>query len=64
MTDKDLINERLLAVLELLDSTPLSSPEQGQRILNEVTDMLRDPRLLGAAARVRTVRNTRVRRNH
>jgi hypothetical protein len=57
MTDEDLVNERLLAVLQLLDSIPLSSPEQGERILNEVTDMLSDPRLGDAAARVRSSRN-------
>jgi hypothetical protein len=57
MTDEDLVNERLLAVLQLLDSIPLSSPEQGERILNEVTDMLRDPRLVDAAARARSSRN-------
>jgi hypothetical protein len=57
MTDEDLINERLLAVLQLLDSIPLSSPEQGEQILNEVTDMLSDARLVDAAARVRTSRN-------
>jgi hypothetical protein len=43
MTDEDHINERLLAVLQLLDSIPLSSPEQGERALNEVTDIMRDP---------------------
>jgi hypothetical protein len=53
MTDEDLINERLRTVLELLDRIPLSSPEQGERILNEVTDIMRDPRLLRAAARLR-----------
>jgi hypothetical protein len=57
MTDEDLINERLLEVLQLLDSIPLSSPEQGEQILNEVTDMLSDARLVDAAARVRTSRN-------
>jgi hypothetical protein len=57
MTHEDLINERLLVVLQLLDSIPLSSPEQGERILNEVTNMLRDPRLVDAAARVRTSSN-------
>jgi hypothetical protein len=36
MTDEDLITNVLLAVLQLLDSIPLSSPEQGERILNEV----------------------------
>jgi hypothetical protein len=41
MTDEDLINVRLLAMLKLLDSIPLSPPEQSERILNEVTDMLR-----------------------
>jgi hypothetical protein len=39
MTDEDLINERLLEVLQLLDSIPLSSPEQGEQILKEVTEM-------------------------
>jgi hypothetical protein len=57
MTDEDLIHERLLAVLQLLDSIPLSSPEQGEQILNEVTDMLSDARLADAAARLRTSRN-------
>ena len=57
MTDEDLVNERLRAVLQLLDSIPLSSPEQGERILNEVTDMLGDPRLVDAAARARSSRN-------
>jgi hypothetical protein len=57
MTDEDLINERLLEVLQLLDSIPSSSPEQGEQILNEVTDMLSDARLVDAAARVRTSRN-------
>jgi len=57
MTDEDLINERLLAMLQLLDSIPLWSPEQGERILNEVTDMLGDPRLVDAAARVRSSEN-------
>jgi hypothetical protein len=49
MTDEDLINKRLLEVLQLLDSIPLSSPEEGVHILNEVTNMLRDPRLVDAA---------------
>jgi hypothetical protein len=40
MTDVDLVNERLL------DSIPLLSPEQSERILNEVTGMLSDPKLL------------------
>ena len=57
MTDEDLINERLLEVLQLLDSIPLSSPEQGEQILNEVTDMLSDARLVDAAARARSSRN-------
>ena len=46
MTDEDLVNERPLAVLQLLDSIPLLSPEQTERILNEVTGMLSDPKLL------------------
>jgi hypothetical protein len=57
MTDQDLINERLRTVLELLDNISLSSPEQGERILNEVAETLSDPTLLDAAARVRTLRN-------
>jgi hypothetical protein len=57
MTDEDLVNERLRAVLQLLDSIPLSSPEQGERILNEVTVMLSDRRLVDAAARVRSSRD-------
>ena len=56
MTDEDLINERLRAVLQLLDSIPLSSPAQGERILNEVTKMLSDDCLVDAAARVKTSR--------
>jgi hypothetical protein len=56
MTDEGLINERLLAVLQLLDSIPLSSPEQGERILNEVTSLLVDPELMEAAARTRRSR--------
>jgi hypothetical protein len=44
MTDEDLINERLLAVLQLLDSIPLSSPEQDEQM---------HPELMEAAARTR-----------
>jgi hypothetical protein len=39
MTDEDLINERLLAALQLLDSIPLSSPEQDERMLLSVPRM-------------------------
>jgi hypothetical protein len=37
MADEDVINERLREVLKLLDSIPLSSIEQGEQILNELT---------------------------
>ena len=57
MTDEDLINERLLVVLQLLDSIPLSSPEQGERMLNKVTSLLVDPELMEAAARTRRSRH-------
>jgi hypothetical protein len=53
IADEDLVNERLMAVRQLLDSIPFSSPEQGKPVLNEVTDILRDPGLLRAAGRLR-----------
>jgi hypothetical protein len=56
MGDEDFINRRLRAVLKLLNGTPLPPPEEGERMLKEVTRMLEDPKLLQAAAQMRKSR--------
>jgi hypothetical protein len=40
MADEELVHTRLAAILQLLDSVPLSSDEESERILNEVTSLL------------------------